>query len=118
MRWDESRWCSQRLPQLREEIKETDCRILELVKMRMSISEEIGEIKMASGLPICDPIQETRVIETRLKRGHALGLKDDFVEELMVLLMKNSKRTQQQHIGFEESASDIEVSENVTLAGK
>ncbi len=114
MRWRADGWCGQKLSQLREEIKETDSKILELVKMRMSISEKIGEIKMAYGLPIYDPIQEAKVIESRLKEGHALGLKDDFVEELMVLLMKNSKRIQQQNIGFEDCASDVEVNANVT----
>lgn len=94
MRWREYDWCNEHLSQLREEIRETDSRILALIKERMSICKKIGEIKMAFGLSIHDTEQETRVIETRLKEGHDLGLDADFVNDLMVLLMKHSKRLQ------------------------
>lgn len=97
MRWrEEEGWGSTTtLAQLREEVTGMDFMILNLVKKRMVVCQEIGAFKVAAGLPIRDSEQEGKVIETRVREGQALGLEADFVSELLMLLMKHSRRLQQ-----------------------
>jgi chorismate mutase len=93
MRWREENG-SLDIIKLREDLKETDSRILAAIKERFCICKKIGEIKNAFKFPICDAKQEAKVIETRLEEGRNLALEDDLVRELMLLLMNYSKKIQ------------------------
>lgn len=94
MEWYEDDWCNKDILQLRNEITEIDHMILNLIKERMSICEKLGRIKIVNGLPIYDPEQEERVIKRWINRGRFLGLEEDFVRELSVMLIDHSKKIQ------------------------
>jgi len=90
----ENNWCNQDLSRLRDAVKKLDFKILELIQERLNFCQKIGEIKRANRLPICDLIQEEKVMATRIEKGKALGLDEEFVRQLLILLMTHSKRIQ------------------------
>jgi len=79
------------LKELREKITILDNEILELLEERNSLSEEIAEIKIENNLPIEDLKREEEVI--RQRKLHT-SLDGNFVESLMKLIMKESKKIQ------------------------
>src|SRR3990172_1558377 len=82
-----------RLEALRREIDEIDRSLIALLRRRFGVVAEIGRLKEALGLEIEDWAREKRGLENR--KGSAGGeLADDFVEELMRLVLAHSKRRQ------------------------
>ena len=55
--------CKQTLEQLRSEIDEIDSRILELIKKRIKIALEMGDLKKEQGRVVRDTARETQVLE-------------------------------------------------------
>lgn len=49
---------------LRQEIEETDRAIACLFEKRMFLASQIGGIKKAQGLPVCDEVREKQLAET------------------------------------------------------
>lgn len=55
--------CKQTLEQLRSEIDDIDSRILELMKKRIMIALEMGDLKKEQGRVVRDTARETQVLE-------------------------------------------------------
>ncbi len=55
--------CKQTLEQLRSEIDDIDSRILELIKKRIMIALEMGDLKKEQGRVVRDTARETQVLE-------------------------------------------------------
>ena len=77
---------------MRKEIDEIDKKIVELLKERFRIVEEISEIKKTAGIGIDDKSRNREVV--RNFKTAARGLDDKFVEELAELILSQSKRVQ------------------------
>ncbi|MEW6419934.1 MAG: chorismate mutase [Nitrospirota bacterium] len=87
-------WWRKRLQYCREQVREIDHEILELIGERMKICLEIGEIKKHLDIPVFDPEQEIKVLKDKASLGAAIGLEEDFVTNLMNLMMQYSKKLQ------------------------
>ncbi len=95
-------FCREALEPLRDKVGDIDYQILRLISKRLDSCTAIGLIKFKKKKPICNPVQEKKVYQTRVKIGKALGLKSDFVKEVMTLLMKYSKEVQRKNIEKKE----------------
>ena len=82
------------LEKLRGGIREVDYQILKLVKKRLQLAREIGEIKRKRGLPVVDSSVEETVIERALMWGRKLDLDQSFTTKLVDLLITEAVRVQ------------------------
>ena len=96
----------------RARINETDEKLLILMVQRKELALEVAKTKIRTGSNVLDQKREDRVIQTRKDLGAKLGLDEDFVVSLMLLIMKFSKRTQREFICNQDHDSD-EKSEGV-----
>jgi monofunctional chorismate mutase len=79
------------LDRLRKEIDEIDRKIIELLKRRFEIVSEIARLKKDLGMDIKDDEREKAIIENCKKVAPGM---EDFVEELMRLIINQSKKVQ------------------------
>ncbi len=78
----------------RRELDQIDREILELLRKRFKVVEEITETKKKLGLPVYDKNREEEVKVTREIWGLELGIPRDFTEKLLNLILDESKRIQ------------------------
>ncbi|WP_456475088.1 prephenate dehydratase [Candidatus Pyrohabitans sp.] len=83
-----------RLEQMRKEIDEIDAKLLELLRRRIRIAEQVGRYKLARGMRIEDPEREKQVISRALAKAE--GLSEEFVREIFERIILESKRAQRQ----------------------
>ncbi len=76
---------------LREQISEIDRKVLEQLEERMRISKDISKVKKETNLPIEDKKREEELI---LNRQSYTSINKEFVEDLFKLIIKESKRIQ------------------------
>ncbi len=81
------------LEELRQRIDEIDREIIRLLEERFAMAEEIGELKRSMGLEVEDEAREREVLDNCSKA--ARNLDEEFVEELIQLVLKRSKDIQQ-----------------------
>jgi len=79
------------LEELREKITGIDNEILELLEDRMELSKEVAEVKKENNMFIEDLNREDEIIGQR--KLHT-SLEEDFVESLMKVIIKESKKIQ------------------------
>ncbi len=83
----------ERIIKLRQQIDEIDENILSLLKERMEISAQVGELKSELDVPIEDSNREKMIIE-RLTQ-HAEGtLTEEQLIRIFTLVFKSSKQVQ------------------------
>jgi chorismate mutase len=80
----------------REGIQAIDRQILELLGNRMRLAEKIGILKKGAGLPITDKQREDKLREAYIAYARKHGLPSEFVESLLEVILKESKRIQNQ----------------------
>lgn len=82
------------LSQLRQEIDIIDRQLVALFEQRMAVTRQVGEYKLAQGLPVLDQSREEQVLA-----GKAAMLKDSSlaadVTDLFEAIMAISRRQQQ-----------------------
>ena len=78
----------------RARIEEIDKEILQLIKERTDVAEQIGLIKKENGSEICVPAVEKKVIERYRSFAVSEGLDPDIMEKVCVCLMEQSKQRQ------------------------
>ena len=82
------------LSQLRQEIDIIDRQLVALFEQRMAVTRQVGEYKLAQGLPVLDRSREEQVLA-----GKAAMLKDSRlaadVTDLFEAIMAISRRQQQ-----------------------
>jgi len=79
------------LEELREKVTGVDNEILELLEERIELAKEIAETKIENNLPIEDTKREEKIINQR--KLHT-SLDGDFVESIMKVIIKESKKVQ------------------------
>lgn len=80
---------------LREQIDQIDDDVMSKMAARMRISEQIGAYKKENGVTILQVSRWEEIIQTRLAQGHAMGLTDEFVTNLLKLVHHESIQVQQ-----------------------
>lgn len=83
-----------KLDDLREEIGETDRKILELMKKRLDIAEEIGNIKMNSNTPVKNVAVENEVAERYRCFAVEHDMDPDIAESVCRMLIRESVERQ------------------------
>ncbi|MBC7129817.1 chorismate mutase [Candidatus Bathyarchaeota archaeon] len=86
------------IEQLRKKIDEIDEEILSLLKERIEISKQIGEVKRNKGLPIKDLERELEKYQQVAKKAIELGLNAENVKNIYKNIIKMSRQIQEQAI--------------------
>ncbi len=82
------------LSELREEIDRIDREIIELLCQRFEIAEDIARLKRETGIDIEDNEREEDIIKN-CKEKSGGKLDEAFVEDLMRLIISESKKIQE-----------------------
>jgi chorismate mutase len=82
------------LEELRTEIDKLDGELLQILANRLKIIDEIGEFKKDNGITILQMKRWAGIVKDRLSQGTHLGLKKEFLQELMALIHKESIQRQ------------------------
>lgn len=93
MEWSNEH-CQGEMSTLRSKIDRLDNEILSLIVKRTEVCRNVGKIKLSVGRPVFDPDREREVIENRINFSRTLGIDDEFVRKIMILMMDYSKRVQ------------------------
>ncbi|MEQ8301798.1 MAG: chorismate mutase [Cyclobacteriaceae bacterium] len=80
---------------LREQIDQLDDQIMHTMAARMKISEQIGNYKRDSKVTILQVNRWEEIIQTRVAQGNAMGLGEDFINNLLKLVHHESIQVQQ-----------------------
>lgn len=83
------------LAELRALIDDKDLEILELLTERLQFVKEIGIIKKEKKISILQSERKNYIFIDRRDKGTALGLNPDFVDQLLIILHKESVKIQQ-----------------------
>lgn len=77
----------------RTEIDAIDTQIVELLSRRIAVAKDIARLKLAAGLPICDPSREQDVVD-RAKSLANSRVSETAVESIFDAILEESKRVQ------------------------
>lgn len=79
---------------LREQIDLLDDEIMQKLAARMKISEKIGQYKKENNVTILQVNRWEEIIQTRISLGKAMGLNEDFTNDLLKLIHNESIQVQ------------------------
>jgi chorismate mutase len=79
---------------LREQIDQLDDEIMQKMAQRMKISEKIGQYKKENNVTILQVNRWEEIIQTRVALGKAMGLNEEFTNELLKLIHHESIQVQ------------------------
>lgn len=82
------------LSQLRQEIDIIDRQLVALFEQRMAVTQQVGEYKLAQGLPVLDRSREEQVLAEKAALLQDKNLTAD-VTDLFEAIMSISRRQQQ-----------------------
>jgi len=82
------------LTQLRQEIDVIDRQIVALFEQRMAVTKQVGEYKLAKGVPVLDRSREEQVLAGKAALLQDKALTQD-VTDLFEAIMAISRRQQQ-----------------------
>tara|TARA_B110000438_G_scaffold281921_1_gene308484 strand:+ start:229 stop:489 length:261 start_codon:yes stop_codon:yes gene_type:complete len=83
----------QRILKLRKRIDQLDEDIIQLLKERMNISKEVGQLKEKLDLPVEDKRREQEIID-RLIQQAGKNLSEDQLMRIFTAVFKSSKQIQ------------------------
>ena len=72
-----------RIKELRAGIDRLDSELLEVIARRMQLSDEIGQLKMHSNIPVLQPSRYDDLMKTRLMLADKLGLDRAMVSAIL-----------------------------------
>ncbi|WP_254768600.1 chorismate mutase [Salinilacihabitans rarus] len=85
------------LDELREEIREIDRDIVELIARRTYVADTIARVKSAEGLPTTDEKQEVRVMERAGENADRFDVDANLVKAIFRLLIELNKVEQREN---------------------
>tara|TARA_Y100001970_G_C14145095_1_gene809387 strand:+ start:552 stop:812 length:261 start_codon:yes stop_codon:yes gene_type:complete len=83
-----------RILQLRKQIDDLDEEIISLLKKRMSISKNVGELKERLDIPVEDKNREKEIID-RLTKQAGKNLSEEQLIRIFTAVFKSSKQIQE-----------------------
>lgn len=87
------------LSSFRNSIDTLDSQILELLSTRFECVKEVAHVKKLHNLPALAPERWKEVLESRIKKGNELGLKEKFVADLYNLIHETALEIEDDIIG-------------------
>ncbi len=88
---------SKSLDQLRIEIDQLDSQLVDLLAQRSKLTQQVGEHKSRTGMPIYVPSREAELIEKRRAEAQQKEVSPGLVEDLLRRIMRESYLTQNRH---------------------
>lgn len=82
------------LAALRANIDDIDSQLVELLARRAEITNQVGQIKTQTGMPIYVPEREAQLIQSRRAQAGEIGVSEQLVEDLLRRIMRESYLTQ------------------------
>ena len=82
-----------RILELRQQIDDLDEEIIQLLKKRMGISKEVGELKEKLDIPVEDKNRENEIID-RLTKQAGINLSEEQLIRIFTAVFKTSKQVQ------------------------
>lgn len=80
--------------ELREKIDEIDDQISNLIAERMSLAQEIGDIKNGKGLDVVNPEREKIVFQKLAERCARIGINDKLLKPIWEEILNASHKIQ------------------------
>ena len=84
------------LEELRQEIRDIDREMVELIARRTYVAETIADVKAKQGLPTTDEQQETRVMERAGANAERFDVDANLVKAIFRLLIELNKVEQRE----------------------
>lgn len=84
----------EKLDELRQSIDSTDEELIRLLAKREALTAEVGDVKKALRQPLYVPERENKMIQARKQKAIELGVSEDFVEDILRRIIRNSYQTQ------------------------
>ncbi len=78
------------LKQLRDQIDEVDKQMIDLLVRRLSLVEQVGEVKSEHGLPIYAPDREAAMLASRREEASKKGIPPQLIEDILRRTMRES----------------------------
>ncbi|CAH0527038.1 bifunctional chorismate mutase/prephenate dehydrogenase [Vibrio hippocampi] len=78
------------LTALRDKIDEVDKQMLDLLAQRLSLVEQVGEVKSKHGLPIYAPDREAAMLASRRAEAEKKGVPPQLIEDILRRTMRES----------------------------
>ena len=75
---------------LRDQIDDVDKQMLELLAKRLSLVEQVGEVKSRHGLPIYAPDREAAMLASRREEAEKKGVPPQLIEDILRRTMRES----------------------------
>ena len=91
---------------LRAQIDELDGELIELLRRRLALVTEVGEIKGRHGVPIYAPEREKAMIAAKREMARERGLRPDFIEDVLRRCMREAY-THEKNMGFTQQKPDL-----------
>jgi chorismate mutase/prephenate dehydrogenase len=104
------------LDSLRARIRSTDEQILTLIRQRLDLAREIGQVKFSSNIPVKDYKVEKDVLDRNLITGSTLGLYEPLTTDITKLLIRYAVLTQDE-FQSQEKRSESTVKYRILIAG-
>lgn len=82
------------LAPLRQQIDVLDSQLVELLAQRAQLTQQVGEVKSRTGMPIYVPAREAELIAKRRAQAEQQGVSANLVEDLLRRIMRESYHTQ------------------------
>ncbi len=96
------------LEDLRAKIDRVDNELLETLRHRMDLAEEIGKYKKSNKVTILQPGRWDEIVNNRLIAGRKKGLTDEFITELFQVIHEESIRKQTEIMNIDSPKLDIQ----------
>lgn len=86
------------LEEVRGHIDRLDYALIYMIAERLNFMEGIADYKARNDLPITDEGREEKIIEELRDIASSEGLNEDFIEEIFLSIINESKRIMHEHL--------------------
>ncbi|MDR0233014.1 MAG: bifunctional 3-deoxy-7-phosphoheptulonate synthase/chorismate mutase type II [Dysgonamonadaceae bacterium] len=85
---------TENLTELRHQIDEIDNQMLEVLAMRMRVSQEIGQYKKEHNMPVLQTVRYDEILLKRIAMAQSMGMDADFMKKILEAIHEESIRQQ------------------------
>ncbi len=96
-----------RLEELRERITACDLELIRVLRERLALVREIGEVKEDLRLPVTDPKREAAVVRRVAERAREEGLDEELIRTVIWQVMSTARS--RQYVGKDAPAGNAGV---------
>lgn len=93
----------ERVARLRDRIMACDRELIEVLRRRLDLVREIGELKSRLGVPVTDPRREAAVVRKAAELAREEGLDEELVRSLIWSIMSAARSQQYAPTGDRET---------------